>query len=188
MLHLVVATDEWWKSLDKRQQDAYIKEHPNSKYAKKVSVSPKVIPDKPKAKKPDVTYDRTKSKLVVPDGKLVRLSGLGSFGKGDDELAKYVPERKTHTFALHPDNWDATFYSLTNKDRHKITRYKPSAIEPVTGTLVADMYFANQFYRAKDENEKKEWARKYKASIKPLNKADVKSYKMPEVLIPKSNT
>lgn len=29
------AGDKWWKSLDKKQQDQYLKLHPNSKYAKK---------------------------------------------------------------------------------------------------------------------------------------------------------
>lgn len=34
------AGDKWWKSLDKKQQDAYLKLHPNSKYGKKKGKAP----------------------------------------------------------------------------------------------------------------------------------------------------
>ena len=31
-----VADDEWWEGLTKDQQETYIEDHPNSKYAEKV--------------------------------------------------------------------------------------------------------------------------------------------------------
>lgn len=137
-----------------------------------------------------VKYDGTKYKekhkgLIVPDGMFVHLSGLGSFHKdGKDPLAEFVPERKTYMFALHPDKWEETFYSLTNKESKKIMYYKPTAVENKNGILVGDMAIANRFYRTDDESEKKKFAKAYKVSLKPLVNADLSRYKMPELLVP----
>lgn len=37
-IELAAQGDEWWKSLTKKQQEAYVKLHPNSKYAKKTKI------------------------------------------------------------------------------------------------------------------------------------------------------
>ena len=50
----------------------------------------------------------------------ISLSKLGKFHPGTDPLAEFVPERATAQYALHPDKWESTFYSLTNKDSDKL--------------------------------------------------------------------
>jgi dephospho-CoA kinase len=118
--------------------------------------------------------------------KAIHLSGLPRFFKKGDPLVNHIPERGTHTFALHPDKWQSTFYSLTNKDLEKLKYYKPKEIDMEPGTLVGDMYYANKFYRAKDDNEKQKFLKLYKDSLKPVGSVDIKSYRMPELLIPKN--
>ncbi len=86
MLSLVVATDEWWKSLDKKQQDAYIKEHPNSKYAKNAKQSDtKGVSPVPK-KTPPWTVKSNKPKFndqtKVYDTKTNRPKGVSFWAYG----------------------------------------------------------------------------------------------------------
>lgn len=114
------------------------------------------------------------------------LQKLPKFFKRSDPLTELVPERKTHTFALHPDKWISTFYSLTGKDPKKLKYYKPAQVEIVPGTLVGDMVFANRFYRAETDEEKYDAALRYKNSLKPYEQANVDLYKMPELLIPRN--
>lgn len=123
-------------------------------------------------------------KEIILENTAIHLRGLPRFFKKEDPLAKYVPERATHTFALHPDKWESTFYSLTNKDPRKLNYYRPKDVEITADTLVADMAIANKFYRAKTEEEKLEFAKLYKDSLKPLNSVDISTYRMPELLIP----
>lgn len=40
MVQAEVAADKWWDGLSKKEQQAYIKAHPRSKYAKKGIASP----------------------------------------------------------------------------------------------------------------------------------------------------
>ena len=122
----------------------------------------------------------------ITEQKAIHLSGLPRFFKKGDPLVDHIPERGTHTFALHPDKWQSTFYSLTNKDLEKLKYYKPKKIDMVPGTLVGDMYYANKFYRAKDDSEKQKFLELYKDSLKPVDSVDIKSYRMPELLIPKT--
>ena len=117
-------------------------------------------------------------KKPVEDGMLVHLSGLGKFHKDNDDLADIVPERNG-TYALHPDKWESTFYSLTNKDFKKIVHYKPRLIKAPTDMIVADMAIANKFYRTDNPEEQDQLAKEYKDSIGK----DVSSMKMPEVII-----
>jgi pyrimidine deaminase RibD-like protein len=122
------------------------------------------------------------------DNTAISLTKLPKYHKGGvDELAKYVPERSTHTFALDPNKWQGTFYSLTNKDLHKLKYYGPKKIEIVPGTLVGDMAIANQFYRATDPGKREHFAQAYKESLKPYT-GDVSGYRFPELLIPATLT
>ena len=114
----------------------------------------------------------------------ISLSKLGKFHPGADTLAQFVPERTTAQYALHPDKWESTFYSLTNKDSDKLKYYGPKKILIPPGTLVGDMAIANKFYRAKTTEEKQQYAELYKQSLKPYP-VDVSEYRMPELLIPK---
>jgi len=109
---------------------------------------------------------------------LVHLSGLGKFHKDNDELADIVPERNG-VYALHPDKWESTFYSLTNKDFKKIVHYKPTLIKAPADMIVADMAIANRFYRTDNPEEQEQLAKEYKDSIGK----DISSMKMPEVII-----
>ena len=118
-------------------------------------------------------------KKPVEDGMLVHLSGLGKFHKGDDTLADIVPERNG-MYALHPDKWESTFYSLTNKDFKKIVHYKPTLIKAPADMIVADMAIANRFYRTDNPEEQEQLAKEYKDSIGK----DISSMKMPEVIMP----
>ena len=115
----------------------------------------------------------------VPEGMLLRLYKLGKFHQGADPLAELVPERNG-MYALHPDKWESTFYSLTNKDFKKIGYYKPILIKAPADMIVADMAIANQFYRTDNPNERHRLAREYKDSMGK----DISSMKMPEVLMP----
>ena len=117
-------------------------------------------------------------KKPVPDGMLLHLSGLGKFHKGNDTLADIVPERNG-MYALHPDKWESTFYSLTNKDFKKIVHYKPTLIKAPADMIIADMYIANQFYRTDNPEEQDKLAKEYKDSIGK----DISSMKMPEVIM-----
>jgi len=114
----------------------------------------------------------------------ISLSKLGKFHPGADTLAEFVPERASARYALHPDKWESTFYSLTNKDSDKLKYYGPKKISIPPGTLVGDMAIANKFYRAKTPEEQEQYAELYKASLKPYP-VDVSEYRMPELLIPK---
>ena len=117
-------------------------------------------------------------KKPVEDGMLVHLSGLGKFHKGNDDLADIVPVRNG-TYALHPDKWESTFYSLTNKDFKKIVHYKPTLIKAPSDMIVADMAIANRFYRTDNPKEQDQLAKEYKDSIGK----DISSMKMPEVIM-----
>ena len=114
----------------------------------------------------------------------ISLSKLGKFHPGADTLAEFVPERATAQYALHPDKWESTFYSLTNKDSDKLKYYGPKKISIPPGTLVGDMAIANKFYRAKTSEEKQQYAELYRQSLKPYP-VDVSAYRMPELLIPR---
>jgi len=114
-------------------------------------------------------------------GKIIRLEKIGKFHDDKDELADYVPQRNG-SYALHPDKWEATFYSLTNKDFKKINLYRPKFIDPPAGSIVADMAIANQFYRTDDEDEKLKLARAYEKSIVPFG-SNISHMKMPEVIL-----
>ena len=113
----------------------------------------------------------------------ISLSRLGKFHRGEDTLGEFVPERLHCRFALHPEKWESTFYSLTLKDPRKLNYYGPTKVEITPGTLVGDMALANQFYRTNNPEEQKQWAEKYKASLQ-LYPVDVSKYKFPELLIP----
>ena len=116
----------------------------------------------------------------------ISLSKLGKFHPGADTLAEFVPERATAQYALHPDKWESTFYSLTNKDSYKLKYYGPKKISIPPGTLVGDMAIANKFYRAKTPEEQEQYAELYKASLQPYP-VDVSEYRMPELLIPRQS-
>jgi hypothetical protein len=116
----------------------------------------------------------------------ISLSKLGKFHPGADTLAEFVPERATAQYALHPDKWESTFYSLTNKDSYKLKYYGPKKISIPPGTLVGDMAIANKFYRAKTPEEQEQYAELYKASLQPYP-VDVSEYRMPELLIPQQS-
>ena len=116
----------------------------------------------------------------------ISLSKLGKFHPGADSLAEFVPERATAQYALHPDKWESTFYSLTNKDSDKLKYYGPKKISIPPGTLVGDMAIANKFYRAKTPEEQEQYAELYKASLQPYP-VDVSEYRMPELLIPQQS-
>lgn len=114
----------------------------------------------------------------------ITLNKLGKFHKdGIDKLAELVPERKGVRFALHPDKWESTFFSLTNKDPKKLKYYGPQNIRIADGTLIGDMAIANEFYRASTPEQKQDAAKRYKDSLRPYP-TDVSSYKLPELLIP----
>jgi hypothetical protein len=130
---------------------------------------------------------RIKELLESVQDQAIHLTKLGKFHSGSDQLGEWVPERLTHSFALHPNKWESTFFSLTNKDPRKISYYKPKNIEIVPGTLVGDMAIANRFYRTKDPVEKEQYAKAYKDSLKPYP-VDVSQYRMPELLIPREQS
>ena len=130
----------------------------------------------------DVAEDRPIPK--AESGKAVALSNLGKFHAGVDTLGKWVPERLTHQFALDPNKWEHTFYSLTLKEPKKIRYYRPKNVDIVPGTLVGDMAIANQFYRTKDPAEQEQYALAYLASLKPYP-VNLDDYEFPELLIPR---
>ena len=136
----------------------------------------------------EVKYELSRIKQDVAEDHhndtAISLSKLGKFHPGADTLAEFVPERASARYALHPDKWESTFYSLTNKDSDKLKYYGPKKISIPPGTLVGDMAIANKFYRAKTPEEQEQYAELYKASLKPYP-VDVSEYRMPELLIPK---
>jgi predicted nucleotidyltransferase len=134
-------------------------------------------------------YDPEKTRVYIDEqgpsnDTAISLSKLGKFHPGADTLAEFVPERATAQYALHPDKWESTFYSLTNKDSDKLKYYGPKKISIPPGTLVGDMAIANKFYRAKTSEEKQQYAELYRQSLKPYP-VDVSAYRMPELLIPR---
>ena len=132
----------------------------------------------------DVSTERGRLEYYLKkptEGKVVHLGKLGKFHDDKDELVDYVPQRNGR-YALHPDKWESTFYSLTNKDLKKVNLYRPAFIDPPAGTIVADMAIANQFYRTDDEEEKIDLARRYEKSIVPFG-SNISHIKMPEVIM-----
>ena len=132
----------------------------------------------------DVSTERGRLEYYLKkptEGKVVHLEKLGKFHDGDDELVDYVPQRNGR-YALHPDKWESTFYSLTNKDLKKVNLYRPTFVDPPAGTVVADMAIANQFYRTDDQEEKIDLARRYEKSIVPFG-SNISHMKMPEVIM-----
>ena len=125
-------------------------------------------------------------KKEVKPNEAVMLTKLGKFHNGADELEQFVPERKGKQYALHPDNWKGTYYSLTNLDTKKINYYRPKIVTPPAGSMVADMYIANQFYRTNDEDKKQRLAQAYKDSMVEYG-ADISHIKFPEILMPGVN-
>ena len=119
----------------------------------------------------------------IKKGMAIHLGKLPKYHNGIDELAKIVPERKG-IYALNPDAWESTFYSLTNKDFKKITRYKPAIVKIPQGSIVADMAIANKFYRTNDEDEKQKLAQAYQDSIVEYG-SDTSHIKMPEIIMPR---
>ena len=124
------------------------------------------------------------TEIIEPEVQAIHLTRLGQFHRGEDSLAQFVPERLTHRFALHPDKWESTFFSLTNRDPRKVKFYGPTKIDIVPGTLVGDMALANRFYRSRTAEEKEQAAQQYKNSLKPYP-VDIDQYRMPELLIPR---
>ena len=120
----------------------------------------------------------------IEEGMALHLGKLPEYFDGTDPLADMVPDR-VGKFALHPDNWEATFYSLTNKDLKKIKSYKPQLVKIPTNSVVGDMAIANKFYRTKDQDEKRALAVAYKDSMVPYG-ADISHIKMPEIIMPQS--
>jgi len=121
--------------------------------------------------------------------KAIHLTKLPRYFKNNsDDLSVFVPERQDKLFALHPDKWKATFYSLTLKDPSKINFYKPKYLDILPGTLVADMSFANKFFWTKDPVQKQFFATAYKNSLKPIGEANLINYKLPELLLPNFKT
>jgi hypothetical protein len=129
----------------------------------------------------------------------IHLSNLPRYFKTTDPLAQLVPERDTHTFAVHSDilrdderaiPWRRTFAALTGKDysRRVFAGYRPKKMPITSNTLIADMMYADFYYSRtvyKTPDEKNLVAQKYIDSMKLLNNADISSYKKPELLIPK---
>lgn len=126
-------------------------------------------------------YDKNTGRLNVPQGFAVHLQKLGIKWSSEDLLAEMIPERVGYLFALDPRKWTGTFYSLTNKDPEKISRYQPLIVKIMPGTIVADMAFANTYQRTGDV----EAAERYLGSIRPFEDADIEKYKLPELLIPR---
>ncbi len=132
----------------------------------------------------DVSTERGRLEYYLKkptEGKVVHLGKLGKFHDEKDELVDYVPQRNG-SYALHPDKWESTFYSLTNKDLKKVNLYRPTFVDPPAGTVVADMAIANQFYRTDNEEEKIDLARRYEKSIVPFG-SNISHMKMPEVIM-----
>ena len=119
----------------------------------------------------------------IKKGMAVHLGKLPKYHDGTDELADMVPDR-VGVFALHPDAWESTFYSLTNKDFKSITRYKPAIVKISPNSIVGDMAIANKFYRTNDAEEKQTHAEAYRDSIVPYG-SDTSHIKMPEIIMPR---
>ena len=119
----------------------------------------------------------------IKKGMAVHLGKLPKYHEGTDELADMVPDR-AGVFALHPDAWESTFYSLTNKDLKKITFYKPAIVKIPPNSIVGDMAIANKFYRTNDAEEKQTHAEAYRDSIVPYG-SDTSHIKMPEIIMPR---
>ena len=117
----------------------------------------------------------------ISQGMAVHLGKLPKYYDGKDELADMVPDR-VGVYALHPDAWESTFYSLTNKDLNKINRYKPAIVKIPANSIVGDMAIANQFYRTNDADEKQTYAKAYRDSIVPYG-SDTSHIKMPEIIM-----
>jgi hypothetical protein len=124
--------------------------------------------------------DAKRLELDVPEDVAVHLQRTGF--KADPRsaaLARAVPARATHVFALHRIFWENTFVSLTNKDPKKIIFYRPEPVFIVTGTLVADMRYANQYLWGDDAG-----LAPYIESVRPLEEVNLADYHLPELLIP----
>lgn len=128
MRTLVVASDEWWESLSKEQQEAYIEEHPNSKYAKKAKKSePKGVQLAPKAVKPKKP-EKVVWKPTLKSGKKVievditagNIKGFtDSYLKGTTEDPRYKGEKEAMRIWKDPDSAGEVFIDIEEKKMSK---------------------------------------------------------------------
>lgn len=122
---------------------------------------------------------------AVADGFAVRLGRIGARRFRDaDALARYLPERATHLFALHPARWEATFHSLTCKDPRKIKYYRPTLVRLTADTIIADMLHANRLYWATTDAERVAAARACCESARMLTGASLRDFALPELFVP----
>lgn len=104
------AGDKWWKSLDKKQQDAYLKLHPNSKYGKKKGKAP--------SNSLKVGKALTKPKVAIRPDKHPTVKGLGSNQKAlDKELDKAL--RKIASFGPTAEGKD---YNAAKREYYRILK------------------------------------------------------------------
>jgi hypothetical protein len=204
LIHAYVKLDDRWRIDFTGETDVnwMLQKYPNNGNAEEIEISEKDLLELGygKSKCPTLQQVLPHAKEVlqnieegqqgVAEGEnndtAISLSKLGKFHPGADTLAEFVPERATAQYALHPDKWESTFYSLTNKDSYKLKYYGPKKISIPPGTLVGDMAIANKFYRAKTPEEQEQYAELYKASLQPYP-VDVSEYRMPELLIPQQS-
>lgn len=101
------AADKWWDGLSKKEQQAYIKAHPRSKYARN-AVSPSSVADKPKRGFTPLQHEAHK-KLLSLGFKHV---GLGDSGGGWNRPHSYEKKNATpaDVKALHKAFRDSGSY------------------------------------------------------------------------------
>lgn len=131
-------------------------------------------------------FDCVFRNIVMRENCAIRLRRLSKKTfRDNDELAIYVPQRESHYFAMHPQKWEPTFYSLTNKDSSKICYYRPEIIDIHPDTIIADMRYANLFFWATNDYDRSKNAELYQQSVRLLIHASVDEYHLPELLIPR---
>lgn len=92
--------------------------------------------------------------------------------------------RKDKVYLMPFVNWESTYYSLTNKDLHKV-KFMPTQIYQVQpDALVGDMYLINQAHRTQDPTVRDHLLQQYKDSIVSYQQFlhNPLMFQMPEIL------
>lgn len=125
MLRQVTAapSDEWWKTLTPTQQKKYIKEHPNSKYAKNGDMSPDPT-DAPTEKKGIVQWIKDKVHKWADNPDILKSRLNGKAKQYDKELSKKRDELRDVREQILENQRTLNAAKKSNKRGTKMTQIK----------------------------------------------------------------
>jgi ribulose bisphosphate carboxylase small subunit len=100
------------------------------------------------------------------------------------DLEPLLDVRANKIYLMPFENWERTYYSLTNKDLHKV-KFMPTRVYRVDpSALVGDMAIINRAMRAQNDNDKQQALDDYQNSLVTYEEfaKNPSMFRMPEIL------